>query len=125
MKKLKLEGFTLIELLIVIAIIGILAVVLIPSLLAAQQRAYDTSANMCAKSIQTAMAIVKSDTQSYASITNVTFLKALDGIAPPCNQTTVTITVVTAPSASDYGYSVIDSRGTKTFTVGPFSLTKI
>jgi type IV pilus assembly protein PilA len=125
MNKITSKGFTLIELLIVIAIIGILAVILIPNLLAAQKRAYDTTANVCAKSIQTAMAIVKIDTESYASIATVPQLVALDGIGTSCNQSTITITVTTPAAALDYGFSVVDSRGTKTFTVGPFSITKI
>ena len=49
MKNANRKGFTLIELLIVIAIIGILAAVLIPNLLNARQRAYDSGAQTCAQ----------------------------------------------------------------------------
>jgi type IV pilus assembly protein PilA len=123
MKKQSLSGFTLIELLIVIAIIGILAVVLIPNLLAAQKRAYDMAATACAKGIQTALGIIKVDKSDYSSISSIPLLLALDGVPASCSATTVTIAMITAPSVADYKFSVVDSRGGTTYTVEPFQIT--
>jgi type IV pilus assembly protein PilA len=117
----KTQGFTLIELLIVIAIIGILAVVLIPNLLAAQKRAYDTGAASCAKSIQTAMATHQIDKQTYADITTNTLLVALEGINDACKVTQMTIGTP-AVTQNTYSVTVTDSRGAKVYTVTANSL---
>lgn len=107
-------GFTLIELLIVIATIGILAVVLVPNLLRARARAYDTAAASCAKQVSTAQETVFIDTQAY-SATLVALNAATSNMANNCDVTWV-------DDSTDFaaGWAVEHPNGSGlVYTVGP------
>lgn len=61
----KTDAFTLIEILIVVAIIGVLSAVLIPNLLAARNRGYDTAARSYLREAVTMQEFEQVDNLNY------------------------------------------------------------
>jgi len=109
MRNRKTQGFTLIELLIVIAIIGILAAVLIPNLLSARARAFDTSAQACLKEIATieeAFAIDAPFEYISDEATVVADANACDGV-----------TVTSTGSTAAFAYEAFHPNGQTTYSI--------
>ena len=117
MKNRKTQGFTLIELLIVIAIIGILAAVLIPNLLGARSRAYDTAAQSCAKAIATYEETYQIDSNTYNITVPTTSISSLN----TCKD--ISISSATGNSTTAYAFTTSHGQGKRLFTVTPSGIT--